>query len=373
MRTVTPFEGSLLRVLHGLVGRGPMEPVVALVLAPMPRPRGLQPDAIALVQEALAKGCVQWLARAGWQREPHLRGERPVEGRLWERTPPSELALRFSRHSLGFLVWLTSSRPVGGSLAWDAPAGELTPADRLLLFLAHEALRGTEAAAGIRSLSAVRTNVLCRLAYPQDFVNERPLVAADLLPWTASLAGCILEAMQSHLARCWVELETAKKRIQDWELMQRLGRVQEQTLAPFFDAVQQAGRLDLARFVLAAGRRLLSADARPSDWVGGLTTAGSRLADRTAMYRAALALVRQMDRLREWERQARSVGYLDEGYTAAQLWKQDWEHFDGDVLHSRGQALVQQLEPMASPGGPKDESSLPHSSSGKPGPSRPGA
>jgi hypothetical protein len=351
MRTVSGFEGNLLRVLHGLLGRAPMESVVALVQAPMPRPRGLQPNAIALVQESLAKGCVQWLARAGWQRGRYLRGERPMEGRLWERTPPSELALRFSRHSLSFLLWLTSKRPVGGSLAWDAPAGELTPADRLLLFLAHETLRGTGAAAGIRALSAVRTNVLCRLAYPQDFVHEPPLVVADFLPWTSGLASCILEAMQSHLARCWVEVEIAKRHIQDWELMQSLGRVQEQTLAPFFEAVHRAGRLDLARFVLAANRRLLPAGARPEDWIGGLTSAGPRLADRTATHRAALAFVRQIDRLRQWERQARSVGYLDEGYAAAQLWKQDWEHFDGDMLHARAQALVQQLEPLASPGG----------------------
>src|SRR5262249_21311519 len=149
----------------------------------------------------------------------------------------------------------------------------------------------------------------------------------------------------------WVALEAAKARIDDWEAMQALGHAQEQVLAPFLEALEQAGRFDLARFVLHALTALVTPAAEPRFWVGSLRDAGPRLADRTATHRAALALVRQTDRLWQWERQARSVGYLDEGYAASQLWKHDWECCQGDALHARAQALVRQLEPLAPSGG----------------------
>src|SRR5712692_2454713 len=136
MKSVSRFEADLLRVLHSLLGRAPVEQALPIVLSAARQPRCLSRDAVTLVQDALAKGCVQWLARnGGWQREKHMRDERTAEGRLWERTPPADLMLRFSRHALAFLMWLTATRPGGGKFAWSAPVEELTTADHLLLFL----------------------------------------------------------------------------------------------------------------------------------------------------------------------------------------------------------------------------------------------
>jgi hypothetical protein len=157
--------------------------------------------------------------------------------------------------------------------------------------------------------------------------------------------------MQVPLARCWIALEALKQRITDWETMQQLGRAQEQAIQPFLAAMEEAGRYDLARFVLEAMAALLPDKIGPRFWVGGLRGAGPRLADRTATHRAALAFVRQTDRLRQWERRARGIGYLDEGYAASQLWKRDWERCQGDVLHARAQALQRALDPLTSPGG----------------------
>src|SRR5262249_52923398 len=127
MRSVSRFEANLLRVLHCVLGRVPVEQALPIVLSATRLPRCLSRDAVALVQEALAKGCVQWLARnGGWRREKHLRGDLSAEGRLWERTPPNDLALRFSRHALAFLLWLTATRPGRGKFAWPAPVEELT-------------------------------------------------------------------------------------------------------------------------------------------------------------------------------------------------------------------------------------------------------
>jgi hypothetical protein len=352
MKSVSRVEANLLRVLHCLLGRAPVEQALPVILAAERQPPCLSRDAMTLVQEALAKGCVQWLAQnGGWRRERHLLGDRAVEGRIWDRTPPPKIALSFSRHALTFLLWLTTARPVTGAAAWSAPYEELTSADQLLLFLAHEALRGTEASAGLRSLAPMAKNILCRLAYPQDFLHGPALVAADFLPWTRGGAACILEVMQFPLARHWIALESVKARITDWETMQQLGRAQEQAIEPFLAAMEESGRYDLARFVLEAMAALLQENIGPRFWVGGLRHVGPRMADRTVTYRAALAFVRQMDRLGQWERWARGVGYLDEGYAASQLWKQDWERLHGDMLHARAQALQRQLDPLSSPGG----------------------
>src|SRR5207244_2055149 len=141
---------------------------------------------------------------------------------------------------------------------------------------------------------------------------------------------------------------------------------QERVLQPYFDALEQTRRFDLARFVLEALGRLLTESAKARFWIEALTNAGPRLADRTATYRAALAFVRLINRLKEWERQARAVGFLDEGYAASQLWKQDWERFEGDVLHARAQALIQQLVPLHSPGSGSHEPSVSHTGAREP-------
>ena len=50
--------------------------------------------------------------------------------------------------------------------------------------------------------------------------------------------------------------------------------------------------------------------------------------------------------LRDWERRARTIGYLDEGYSVAQLWLADWERLDGDALAERAEKLLTEIEPL---------------------------
>jgi len=350
MKTVSRFEADLLRVLRALLGRAPVEHALPLIASGARRPRCLGRSAVELVQDALSKGCVHWLAHhGGWKRERHLRADKTVNGRLWDRTPVDQLTLQFSRHSLTFLLWLVCTRAAGQR--WLPPVEELTPADNLLLLLAHEALRETPAADVTRQLPAFLGNVLCRLAYPQDFTQARPLATTNFLPWTSGLGACILEVFQTHLANCWVRVETDKARIDSWERLQEVGRSQERVLVPFLEAVEQTQRFDLARFVLRAASTLVAHNASRDSWVGGLTDAGPRMAERRTTYRAALAFVQQIDRLQGWERRARGVGYLDEGYAASQLFKSDWEHWHGDDLYARAKTLIAQIDPLAPTGG----------------------
>src|ERR1700704_6037369 len=130
MQNVSRFEANLLRLLYYFLRREPAERALPLVEARVPPPPCLSRPAVRLVQDALAKGCPFLLAqRGGWRTERHLRDEHVVAGRLWERTRPEDLGLKFSRHSLAFLIWITSARPGDKDPNWSPAHDQLTPAD----------------------------------------------------------------------------------------------------------------------------------------------------------------------------------------------------------------------------------------------------
>src|SRR5205807_1103010 len=101
-----------------------------------------------------------------------------------------------------------------------------------------------------------------------------------------------------------------------------------------------------ARFLLRVLAELLAEGVAAKQWLGSLKNAGPRLADRTATHRAALVLLHQLERLRRWSQQARAVSYFDETYAASQLWKADWEQYQGDALWARAQRILREVEPL---------------------------
>jgi hypothetical protein len=360
MKVVSRFENRLLRILSCFLRRLPLDAVRAEVEQPFDaaRPRGLSRPAVELVREALAKGCTAILAGAGvaraegtvpgdgWRRERFLRAGQVTHGRLWERTPPERLGLTFSRHALGFLLWIAAAKPADVRNAWEVSEEELTVGDRFLLFLAFEALRPTFAGGLLRKRPPFTRDGLCRLAFPDDFADNDENPVPDFAPWTTGVGAYTMEVLQRALAQRWVEVERGKETIPDWQRMRNLGRSQEQTLNGFLDAITAAERPDLARFLLQAAHEVLGDGLHPRQLVGGLKNAGPRMADRMETNQGALALVRQLDRFRKWERAARRVGYFDEGYARSQLWLLDWERWQGDLLHGKAQALIQQLDPL---------------------------
>jgi hypothetical protein len=350
MRSISRFEADLLRILHALLGRAPLEGARPLIAGRHARPRCLGRGAVELVQDALAKGCVWRLAReGGWLPDRYLRGDRVAAGRLWERTLPEDLGLSFSRYTLGFLIWLTADHPADRPVHWNPGERDLTIGDRLLLFYGYEALRaGLVDPAKLRDVLQFPRHALCRLAFPEDFIGARPGVGPDYSTWTGGLGACVLEALQPYLAARWVALERQKLAINDPTRMIALGRAQEATLRAFLDAIDGAGRPDLARFFLSAASTLLRDARGPRAWVGSLNLGGLRLAERAEVHRAALAFLRSFDRLRAWERRARGVGYFDEGYAASQLWKAEWGAHAGDTLCEQAAAIGRAVDPLGS-------------------------
>ena len=128
--------------------------------------------------------------------------------------------------------------------------------------------------------------------------------------------------------------------------MRSLGEEQERVLNAFLVAVENAGRLDLARFLLVAAVQLLPDYVNAESWVGNLQHGAHRLAERATTHACALAFLRQLPRLQQWNRRARAISYFDDGYEAAQLWKSDWEQHQGDALAERAAAIIRQLNPL---------------------------
>jgi FtsH ternary system domain X6 len=345
-RVVSPFEGKLLRVLRCFLRHVPLEQALPVVAERAARPAALSRACVELVQDSLAKGCLLFLARAGgWRRERFLRAGRPRDGRLWDRSPPEELALAFSRHTLEFLVWITAQKPGDPDPPLRLPDAELTPADRLLLFLAYDALRDTEAVGPLRGRPAFASHGLLRLAFPDDYAGAT--AEPDFGPWVDGTGAAILEAVQPWLADRWVRLVRGQAHVGDWQALAALGREQERVLAAFTAAAERANRPDVTRFILRAAGTVLTPDLPAKSFFAGLQGTGpAKLAERVDVHRRALALPRHLERLQSWERRARGVGFLDDGYAVSQVWKADWEQFRGDELTARAQALVRQVEPL---------------------------
>jgi hypothetical protein len=232
---------------------------------------------------------------------------------------------------------------------WNPGERDLTIGDRLVLFYGYEVLRaGPADPVKLREMPQFPRHALCRVAFPDDFSGVRPGLEPDYSPWIGGSGACVLEALQPYLAARWVALERQKLAIIDPSQMIALGRVREETLEAFLNAVDGAGRRDLARFLLSAAATLLGdAHARgPRAWVGSLDLGGLRVAERAEAHRAALGFLRTLGRLQAWERQARGVGYFDEGYAASQLWKADWEAHAGDTLCEQAAAIARAVAPL---------------------------
>jgi hypothetical protein len=341
MKTVSRFEANLLQILRFLLGKAPESQAMLLLQEAQEAPAGLSRAALDLVQDTLAKGCVLRLGHVnGWRRERFLRTGKPAEGRLWERTPPEELGLGFSRHALRFLIWLTSAQlPTKMPLL---PFDELLTGDWLLFYFAYGAMRSSALGVELRRYTPFRGNALCRLAFAEDFADA-PAVP-DFGRWTVGVGACILEALQDELAQRWIETERAKANIGDGKILRALGESQERVLDAYLAALEAAGRRDLARFFLSGLGEVLSDADNPYQWVEKVDLSRERLADRMETYRAILAPLVQLQRLKTWTDWARGIGFLDEDYAAAQLWKEDWEQTQGDELCRKAHAIIRRWE-----------------------------
>jgi hypothetical protein len=339
---VSPFEGKILRIVRAVVGAEPLESALADIATRDSRPATLSRTAVDLITESLIRGCILFLARTGgWRRQRFLRDGKPREGRLWQRTPPADLALEFSRQTMELILWLATA----SQSELDVDQAESTPADRLVYFLAYRAFREADSGPALGLRPAFAANGLVRLAFPDDFVTATS--DANFAPWLEGIGAILLEALEPWLAERWTVLERSKVEIGDWATLAALGREQERQLTAFSNAALAAGRPDLIRFMLQVAGAVMPAGVTADRFSGGLQGTGPlRLAERLDVLRHSLAVARFLLRLRDYERQVRTIGYLDEGYSAAQLWLSDWEELGSDDVCQRAEAIIGEIEPL---------------------------
>jgi hypothetical protein len=350
-KSVSRFEANLLRILRFFLKQVPAEQAMPLVHDRLERPPCLSAEAVELVKDSLAKGCVLYLVRSGgWKRDRFLRDGEPKFGRLWDRSPVERLGLRFSSHSLDFLMWITAHKPKEDKPLWRGNSSEYTVADQFLLFLAYEAMRSdADLAAALRASPTFSENPLIWLAHPNDFAGEANVEVPSFGPWLTEPGSLILEALQPVLESRWLEMDRTKGQVGDWTALGQQGRVQSRVIDAFTMAVDEAGRRDLVRFLLVVMSRLLATpDMSPTFWTGGLQGAGpARLGERLDTQRNALAVLRTADRFRGWEQAARRSGYMDEDYASSKFWLGEWERFEFSTIADRANRILQQVEPLS--------------------------
>jgi hypothetical protein len=187
---------------------------------------------------------------------------------------------------------------------------------------------------------------LIRLAFPDLMPPAR--AAINWAPWTAGVGACILETLQCTLADRWLEIERGKERTTDVKVLMTLGQNLDAVLSGFAETLTAAGRWDLARFLLQALSELMRDAPSANRWLGQVRVESMRLAARMDAQRAALALVRFAATFQQWDAQARTIGYFDDGYAAVQLWKHDWEEARGAQICQHAAALLREIEPLKS-------------------------
>lgn len=345
MREVSQFEANLIRILRTIVGQDPIDQSLPIIQRELERPRCLSRACVELVQDTLARGVPHLLARQGWHRDRAIRGESVVEGRLWQRAKSEQLALEYSRNSLEFLIWLTSETPVRPGSKPKIRFEECSTGDTVLLLLAFTSLRQIEQARpNLIRIPVFLANPLVGLMFPDDFTDEEFLGAPEFGPWVEPERSWLLEAMQPWLRERWFEIETEKRQLIERESLQAVGTAQQAILETFLEAADRAGRRDLARFIMDVAGRLLRAHAGidgNQPWFERVEVGDLRIADRQAVYESGFVLLRSLKRFDAWNDAARSIGFYDEEYETSQLWKSDWERWNGDAVVRQAREVVQ--------------------------------
>jgi hypothetical protein len=320
-----------------------MDEALHLMRRETPRPACLSRTAVTLLKDTLAKGVVQRFATLGWPDTRHLRAEQVASGRLWQRTPLAARTLSFSPSTLEFLMWLTANDVREARTKLEVDSSALTFGDRAFMVLAVAILAEEQLGrtlAGLTREVLFQQDDLVRLFRPEAFFDIHTPIVVSFDYWVASDRSWVLEALQPLLAVHWLEGEENKRRLTDRIQLIKTGTSQHRVLSSYLDALEAAGRRDLARFLLVAGGKLLLRPHAARDWFANLDQHGLRLAEREEAYRAALAVLGEFARLARWRHEAGLIAYYDEGYAASQLFKDDWDALRGEEICAAAADLV---------------------------------
>ncbi len=361
---VTPFEAHMLWNTRFILKRRDIfghdlgeEPPQNLQSCPGPLPDGLTPNAYMVLKDTLAQGTILTLNRfGGWMKESFLRDGQPQTGSVWDRHPPEETRLGFSRAVVEFLMALTADdfiEPHHYLVDWDCEERRLTPADEFFFWRTLDVARQVS-----RNLffclvrkQAFRRNVWGWLSFPAEMIPGQsyevtPENLPDFSECTRGVRGMILECLQLALSWRWQRwIEDQRIRSLPAAVRQGQHRLVHKVLQVFLEAMASARRPDLARFLLhTLSRSLNRSDMTLSEWLGkAIHHSYHRLADIRQYYSDMLLFpCGLMTTLLKWRNRYRLTGYLDEDYRVAQWWLGEWERWNGNVAAAVADRLDEQ-------------------------------
>lgn len=349
MKSLNLFESNLNRILRCFLGRLPLAEVLPLLVRQLDRPKCLSRDCVELIKDTLAKGCTERLAHFGWQRQRYLQDESAVSGRLWQRHQPQHLALTFSPHTLELLIHLTatdfSRRVSKRKRVIEQP---LSHGDQLFAMFVYDLLRDTLGESVLINQPLFGHNPLVWLMFLDHAAGFKSVTARglDWDPWFSEGNAWILESLQRPLVDRWQSIEIQKRNSSDQDLMSRIGNAQRNLIRGYLDAADQAGRRDLARFLIAAIGGTVQHFDEQHPWFSRLRIDSLRMAERAKFYQTVLSPFHSIQRLADWQQQAINIGFYDEGYRASQFWKSEWDAMNGEQVCRRARQLIQSVTPL---------------------------
>lgn len=352
MRSFSPFEAAMARIVSGLLGDATVEDIVPLLVREHRKPPCLSGSFVEWLQSALAKGCTQRLAREGWREEVVHTAAGRKHGRLWERYQPESMPLHFSRNSVLMLQWLTAANAAQSKASGRIRTESTTAGDHVLNLLIFDRLQFARLVQmNLAGKPVIKSNPLVSLLFPDAAIVEFGEPIIDFEPWFQSDRVWVIEALQWWLTSRWVQCELDNRRTGSAADLRRRGRTQTMVLSAFLDAADSADRRDLALFALrAAGRVLRSGGHTSSPWFELLNLQGFRMSERSEIYRAGLALFRSLSRLQQWNQEARAASFYDENYESSQAWMSRWENLAGDDVVGKANQVIRQQDPAATIG-----------------------
>ena len=290
------------------------------------------PDAIGPTCDELLAEALEHVWPALWRRDgatprASIVGNRVVRGRIWERYPVT--SLQFTPATLMLLRWLVGSPLATGNLVpelngklegdkrrlrADGPTFEDTLAigDQVAIYLALDLAADSAPLRVIARQPLVQRAPLAWLGFAHLMTGEPP----DFAPLVTGAGAIVVDALAGELATKWRAAELAKRGLDNPDELLAFGRAQSHTLDAFMAACDNAGRRDLAGFVLDAAQPLLARGVSPAPQLLDPT---KPLSTRSEARLAAGALLRGVKRWAEWDEQHRGVRFIDDGYDAAQF------------------------------------------------------
>ena len=343
VKAVTKFEDRMLRILGGVFGHGSVSTVLSLIKSSPASPAYyLTAEASAKLKDILSKGSTQFLAEQGWYKTSSLQDDEPIHGRLWERHAPSSMRLNFGIRSFNLLANLAQRDE---NDAWPSLGrAKSRSGDIFLHYLIVRFLIRTGEHTKLLATSRHSKNPLLAMSFPNLLSNED--IKLDFQPLLTSKLSWLVECLQGDIAEHWIHLEREKKRISSIKQIAKTGRQQLAVLTAFDEAVTATNRPDLWQFLFTVVRTLLTEFPDPRAWNQRFAGSSGRMAAREEAYRGALVVLHQFLQLRKYQQRFLSVGYFDEEYKLAQLWKENWEAQQAEELCGQVESLITAVDPM---------------------------